>query len=357
MSDIVLDRDAAIDRSSAPREAYYTICPVYVASNVAAELGWLEDELKRVGAKLSYLRSLADGAGWLPHFSHRHPALFRDGGNVPSIWAHADQARTKLLALTAAHDGGQILVRTDSDIRRVADLAGRRIGLPRSLNERKVDWWRATAERGIELALAVSGLTRSQVEIRDIAWPDDVAPAPARRPSELWGRHDRDALAQNVEVGALFAGEVDAVFAAHGRSTLLERTGRVRVIEDLARHPDWTLQIANSPYALTVSAELAAEAPDIVVAFLRAAVRAGRWINANRSAAAEILARVTYLPDAAGTAAAIAHTDFVPDLSPRNLAAIGIQKQFLRTHGYVHGDFDIAGWADDRFLAEALATA
>ena len=144
-------------------------------------------------------------------------------------------------------------------------------------------------------------------------------------------------------------------YASHGRTAVLERTGRVRVIEDLARHPDWTLQIANSPYALTVSTALAEQAPDIVLAFLRATVRAGRWINANRAAAAAILTRVTYLPDAAGTEAAIARTDFVPNLSAQNLAAIAIQKRFLLDHGYIQTDFDVADWADRRYLAEVLA--
>ena len=249
----------------------------------------------------------------------------------------------------------EILVRTDSDIHRVADLAGRRIGLSRSLNAGKVDWWRATSERGIELALALAGLSRQDVEIRDVDFADDQKPAPARRPSELWARHDRHELVHTVEVRALLAGEVDAVYAAFGRTTLLESTGRLRVIEDLALHPDWTLQIANSPYALTVSAELAEQAPSLVVAYLRAAIRAGRWINANRAAAAAILARVTYRPDTEGTLAAIARTDFVPNLSAQNLAAIDIQKRWLLAHGVIRNDFDLANWAAPQFLAEALA--
>ncbi len=47
----------------APTEALYTICPVLAASNVAAELGWLDEEFQRVGAKATYLRSLPDNAG------------------------------------------------------------------------------------------------------------------------------------------------------------------------------------------------------------------------------------------------------------------------------------------------------
>lgn len=337
----------------AAREAYYTICPVFVASNVAQELGWIEEEFARVGAKLSYLRALPPEQGYLPHFSHRLDHLFRDGGNIPSIWAKADNVDTTLIGLTAAHHGGQILVRADSGIARVADLKGRRFGLSKSLNAAKVDWWRATAERGIELALRLGGLARADVDILDITHADQGF-GNASKPSELWSQRSRQSLYYTAEVEALANGAVDAVYTSHGRGLALERTGQFKAIEDLSRHPDWTLQVANSPYALTVNTDFAKANHDIIVAFLRAAVRAGRWINANRDAAAAILNRVTYHPSVADTAAAIAGTDFVPQLGPQNLAGVDIQKRFLIERGYVKADFDTAKWADASYLDEAL---
>jgi len=41
-------------------DALYTICPVFVASNVAAEKGWLQEEFEKSGVSLRYLRSLPD---------------------------------------------------------------------------------------------------------------------------------------------------------------------------------------------------------------------------------------------------------------------------------------------------------
>ncbi|MFT3828169.1 MAG: ABC transporter substrate-binding protein [Opitutaceae bacterium] len=335
-------------------EAFYTICPVFAASNVAVELGWLDEEFKRAGAKLSYLRSLPENVGWLPHFSHKLDNLFRDGGNIPSIWAKADVTDTTLIGATFNYSGGQILVRTDSGINRVADLAGRKIGLSKSLNQEKVDWWRGTGERGIELALDLAGLKRSAVQIVDIEHPDNLAIGNGSRPSDLWSqRRRKENLAFNPEILALQERKVDAVYTSQGRALHLERTGEFKVIEDLARHPDWTLQVANSPYAITVNTALADNHPEVVVAFLRAAIRAGRWINANREAAATILHRVTYHPTPADTFAAIAGIDFVPSLSPRNLAALEIEKQFLLSHGYIKRDFSIKEWADDSFLEHA----
>jgi len=116
-------------------EVYYTICPVFNAANVAVELGWLHEEFKKVRARGIYLRSLPDNQGWIPHYTHSLPNLFRDGGAIPTIQAKADLADTKLIGLTGTQTGGQILVRAQADIWRVADLKGRKIGLIRSLNQ------------------------------------------------------------------------------------------------------------------------------------------------------------------------------------------------------------------------------
>ncbi|MBE8594918.1 ABC transporter substrate-binding protein, partial [Pseudomonas sp. MAFF 301449] len=77
---------------SQPLPTHYSICPLLVASNIAVELGWLDEEYQRVGAEAIYLRSLPDNQGWLPHFTHGESRLIRDGGAVPALWARADQA-------------------------------------------------------------------------------------------------------------------------------------------------------------------------------------------------------------------------------------------------------------------------
>lgn len=336
------------------REAWYTLCPTFVASNVAQEFGWIEEELRKVGASLSYLRALPVEQGYLPHFSHRFEHLFRDGGNIPSIWAKADNVDTTLIGLTQSHHGGHIVVRASDPARRVADLKGRRFGLSKSGNRDKIDWWRATSEQGILNALALAGLDRAEVDVVDVAH-DDRGFGNAARPSALWATRRGD-LVFSAEAQALRNGEVDAIYASHGRALGLERTGQFKTIEDFSRYPDWTLQVANSPYALTVRTDFAGGNRDIVVAFLRAVVRAARWLNANRAAGAEILFRTTYHPNPRDIAAAIARTDFLPMLSPLKLAGIDAQKRFLKERGYISRNFATADWADTSYLEEALAT-
>ncbi|MFZ3286447.1 MAG: ABC transporter substrate-binding protein [Telluria sp.] len=359
MSTVLAKRPAPSGAQAAPAltEALFTICPVLVASNVAVEFGWLEEEFKKVGAKATYLRSLADNKGWIPHYTHSLPNLFRDGGAIPTIEAKADLADTTLIGLTWAQSGGQILVRAGAGIGRVKDLKGRRIGLFKSLNTEKIDFIRATAHQGIVLALDLAGLSAKDVQIVDLDDADRPTFNIASKPAELWPQYRSKGVGLGREAEALADGSVDAIYANLGRASALLASGKFTVIEDLERHPDWTLQIANGPYTTAVNTEFAKAHPEAVVAFLRAAIRAGRWINANRDAAAHILARTTLFPSVDETRRALAGHDLIPTLSPKNLAGIGLLKDFLRQHGYVKNDFDVQKWADARYLEAALRTA
>ncbi|MEC5397362.1 ABC transporter substrate-binding protein [Uliginosibacterium sp. H1] len=335
--------------------ARYTICPVLVASGVANELGWLAEELNRVGGKLDYLRARPDEHGWLEHYNHKSPNLFRDGGNSPAIWAKADIRDTVLIGLTQAQPAGKIIARSDAPIYSVAQLRGKRIGLYRSHIAEKIDFRRATSERGIHVALALHGLSEADVQIIDIDAPDVHVDTPSQGPSETWGRL-RDKAARGVELQALSRGEIDAYYEyGLGLSDTLEQSGEFKVLDDLDRYPDWTLGIANAPRTLTVSAEFARDHRDVVVAWLRASIRAGRWINAHPQAAAAVFHRTTLYPEAA-TARLLPRYDLVPNLLPQNLIGLRIAKDFLRERGYVKNDFDVNDWADSSYLEEALAS-
>jgi hypothetical protein len=47
------------------------------------------------------------------------------------------------------------------------------------------------------------------------------------------------------------------------------------------------------------------------------------------------------------------NVDMVPSLSPQNLAAIEIGKDFMFSHGYIKNDFDVREWAAPEFLQQA----
>ena len=340
-------------------EVVYTICPVLVASHVAVQQGWLEAELKKVNSSLKYLWSLPH-ENWLTHFTHDKPNFFRDGGNIPAIWAKSEGKKTKLIGLTFSADGGQILTRVGSGINKVSDLKGKKIGLFKRVNPDRVDFWRATAERGILLSIELAGLKRKDVIIVDlpVTGSDYPSTVPANSPAELWWSKEsesaRNTSLYRTEINALLEGKVDAIYANRGRSKIYQAEGTVKAIEDLGSRPDWTLQVANTPYSLTVSEELADAHPEIVVAYLKSVIKAGHWIKENQREAAEIFSKLISHWAGQCVIKEIAKYHFVPNLSKKNLAGIEVEKQFLLENGYIKNDFSVQDWAAPQYLEEAL---
>ena len=97
-----------------------------------------------------------------PHYIHNLDNLFRFGGLYPPINVHADIRRTRLLGATQVWEGGALLVRARDDLFTMQELKGKKIGLTKSLNTIKNDWWRVQEEAGIELMLRVNGMTRER---------------------------------------------------------------------------------------------------------------------------------------------------------------------------------------------------
>ena len=99
----------------------------------------------------------------------------------------------------------------------MVELKGKTIGLIKSLNTIKNDWWRIQQQQGIELMLRLNGMTVDDVEIVEFPyaddWYDDPAMlAPMENPSELWLKrdHKHDLAFRPLET-ALENGLVDAI--------------------------------------------------------------------------------------------------------------------------------------------------
>jgi ABC-type nitrate/sulfonate/bicarbonate transport system substrate-binding protein len=341
------------------KEVYYTNCPLVSASNVDQELGWTREEYKKIGVKYAFLRSTREN-DWYPHYIHNLDNLIRFGGLFPPIHVHADIRKTRLLGTTQVYEGGCMLVRARDDIYRMTDLKGKKIGLSKSLNTIKNDWWRIQEEQGIELMLRLNGMTRKDVEIVEFPYADDWYDNPSmldpmENPSELWLKrdHKHDLAFRPLET-ALVKGTVDAIYTQSVVfQRLQEATGKIKAIEDLARYPDWTLQVANVPAVITCTDAMADKHPELVVAFMKGMIKVGRWANEHKHAAAAILDRQTFYLDVEHTYEGIKHVDMVPNLSLQNLTSVEIGKDFMVSHGYIKHDFDVQKWAAPEFLEQA----
>jgi ABC-type nitrate/sulfonate/bicarbonate transport system substrate-binding protein len=341
-------------------EVYYTNCPLVSASNIDQELGWTREEYKKIGVKYAFLRSTREN-DWYPHYIHNLDNLIRFGGLFPPVHVQADIRRTRLLGVThAPHEGGCMMVRARDDIYLMKDLKGNKIGLSKSLNTIKNDWWRIQEEQGIELMLRMNGMTRDDVEIVEFPYADDWYNKPEMldpmdNASELWLKrdHKHDLAFRPLET-ALEKCVVDAIYTqSKPFQHLQEATGKFKAIEDLSRYPDWTLQVANIPAVITCTAEMAEQHPELVVTFMKGMIKVGRWANEHKHAAAAILDKQTFYLDVEDTYRGIMHIDLVPNLSPQNLVSVGIGKDFMLSHGYIKKDFDVHKWAAPEFLEQA----
>ena len=150
------------------------------------------------------------------------------------------------------------------------------------------------------------------------------------------------------------AGKVDAIYTqSKVFEHLQEATGQLKMIEDLSRYPDWTVQVANTPAVITCTDVMADEHPELVIAYMKAMIKVGRWANEHKRAAAFILNRQTFYQDADDTYRGIKHVDMVPSFSAQNMQCIKIGKDFMVSHGYIKNDFDVDEWAAPEFLEEA----
>ncbi len=173
--------------------------------------------------------------------------------------------------------------------------------------------------------------------------------------SELWLKrnHKYDLAFRPLET-ALLKGVVDAIYTqSKPFQHLQEATGKMKAIEDLSRYPDWTLQVANIPAAITCSDVMAEKHPELAVTFMKGMIKVGRWANEHKHAAAAILDKQTFYLDVEDTYRGIKDMDLVPNLSPQNLASVEIGKDFMLSHGYIKKDFDVQKWAAPEFLEQA----
>ena len=343
------------------KEVYYTNCPMVSASNVDQELGWTREEFKKIGVTYAYFRSRAEN-DFYPHYIHNLDNLIRFGGLYPPIAVHADIRRTRLLGATMTFEGGCMLVRAKDDIYRMVELKGKKIGLSKSLNTIKNDWWRIQEHQGIESMLRMNGMTMKDVEIVEFPYPDDwynkpeLMGPPIDNASELWLKRDhKNDLGFRPLETALLTGVVDAIFTMSKECAqhLQEATGKLKCIEDLSRYPDWTLQVSNNPAVITCTEEMAEKHPELVVTFMKGMIKVGRWANEHKHAAAAILDKQTFYLDVEDTYRGIKDVDMVPNLSPQNLALVEIGKDFMLRHSYIKNDFDVKKWAAPEFLEQA----
>jgi ABC-type nitrate/sulfonate/bicarbonate transport system substrate-binding protein len=334
------------ERSSSVDELWYTRCPVPTASGIALDLGLLRDEFAKSGIVLKSIRDSDDPRVNISHFDHSLPGLFREGGNIPAIWARSEGRDTVTVALTWIDEYQAIVVRADSDIHSLADLRGRKIGLPRQHGQR-IDFARAMSLHGIESCLSVAGIQLAENELVDIT---------SNQPTFAVAAGVANGRFHELEADALVRGDVDAIYVkgAPGLGTVAAHG--LRSLINLAEQPDPLRRVNNgNPRPVTVDRRTAQERPDLVARYLAVLLRASHWAAGHPAEVFGIIGKeVGRTADEARAAyGADAPHRFGLDLSEIRRQGLASQKDFLLRHGFIAKDFDVTGWINPEPLALA----
>lgn len=337
-------------------EVWHTVCPVPAASSLAIARGDFEDAFRDSGVRLQNVRSHADRAVREAHYDQTQSNLFREGGNIPPIWARSLGRNLRVIGLSWIDHYSAVAALPESNIVRTEDLRGKRLGLIRRPND-KIDYTRATALHAYQAALATVGLGLDDLRLIDIPITE---PLVAETPEA--GALSRSLFSarlqkrrQGPEVRALLTGYVDAIhLSAQGAE--IQALLDARVIVDVANLPDRRRRVNNStPIAFTVRGELLESRPDIVVRYLAQALRTARWAKQHQADAKRYIARdgsiaeewvdIAYSPRVAAA--------LEPSLDPELVGLLEIQKDFLLQNGFIPDDFDIAKFVAHEPLVEA----
>jgi hypothetical protein len=253
-----------------------------------------------------------------------------------------------------------MMVRARDDIYRMKELKGKKIGLSKSLNTIKNDWWRIQEHMGIELMLRVERHDHGRrVEIVEFPYPDDWYDKPEMldpmdNASELWLKrdHKRDLAFRPLET-ALEKGLVDAIYTqSKVFQQLQEANGQVQSDRGPVPLPGLDPAGGQHPAVITCT-DVMAESTR-TRGHLHEGHDQGRPLGQRAQACRRGDPRqADVLPGRGGHLPGHQAVDMVPNLSPQNLASVEIGKDFMLSHGYIKNDFDVNEWAAPRFLEQA----
>jgi 2'-hydroxybiphenyl-2-sulfinate desulfinase len=328
---------------------------VPTATGIAHQLGWFEQEFERDGFRLRALQDDDAAEFRHNHYDHELESLIREGGNLFSIPARAQGAKTYLIGLTWIDEAQSILVRPDSDIRAPDDLKGKRLALPAyrladiKENKRGRSIARLQSLHGYDGALRSVGLTLDDVKLVEVGSETED------RSGDI--RASEGGFWQGFE--PLHEGKVDGVFVKGAGAQDAARRHGFHVGVDLDKLPARRFRVNNgTPRPITVHEHLLETHYDVVVRFLRQVLRASEWAKTHLERTYELLGReIGATPE--GLRAAYRndfHLSLAPDLSDERVELFRQQKDWLLRHGVLDRDFDFDAWIDRRPIEEAART-
>lgn len=348
MPETVANRPAPAVCARAVDRLWYTRCPVPTATAIAIQEGLFDREFAPTGISVLSLRASASRDVRESHFDHRQPDSFRHGGSTPPIWNFSIHRDTRLIGLTWVDEYQAIVARPNTGIAEPKHLRGRRIGIPRRVND-KIDFFAVMCLRGAHAALKLGGVSPHEVEFVDLPVTETyMGDSDESASGQLWSGGHR-ARRQQVEAFAIIRGIVDAIYVSGSAGLWLREFMGARDVAELGFHPDPEIRGSNQqPATLTVSADLVRDRPDLVDRYLAQIVQAAHWSESNRTAAVQSFANEvgTSYEWADAAYGPRSHLVLAPSLVPELVRGLESHKRFLQEHGFIAQDFDLTEWID-----------
>ena len=330
-----------------PVNLWYTRCGAATASALAIQQGWLQAEFAGPDTVLASLRDSPRLAIRNSHYDHNVSGMFREGGNIPPIWAKGQGQDTVVVGITWLDEYQGVIVREDGPIRTLADLAGKRLGVPLRRGS-VIDFQRGAAQHGYASALKLAGLTAKDAVLVDLEAEDydkEDGPRAAFRES------------RQVELEALRSGAVDAIFLRFAGGVRAARAPGLRELVNLGRHPDRLVRVNNgTPRPVTVDRAFLDRHPEVVARYLAVLLRTATWAASHHDEVVKLLVPeggASVADDVIASHGPDVHRSFTPSLGAEYVAGLGEQIRFLDEWGYLKHRIDVAQWIDARPLAEA----
>jgi ABC-type nitrate/sulfonate/bicarbonate transport system substrate-binding protein len=336
---------------------WFTRCPVPTAFAIAVKLGWLHEAFERHGIAFRSLAASKDDAVRQSHFAHTQANSLRHGGGIPPLLSRSRGGDLRIVGLSLSWSPQRVLALPGSGIRSAKDLAGRRLAIPRRIND-PIDFWRATVLRGFDRVLEQAGLSFADVTQVDLPigrrFIDDSTSGTGRS-DMLWDASFMLGF-QRDEAAALVRGEVDAILSQGATSVTLQSFLGATVAAEVAPSDDPSDYVNNQPFTLTISGTLADERPELAERLVARVRDAAAWASEHEREAKRIIAAEAGIPEELVDRSynPNVHRELDIDLSPAKVAAYRTLHDDLLTRGFLDRPVDLDAFIDRRPLDDAI---
>jgi len=320
---------------------WYARCPTLTALSLVASRGVFQREFLREGIYMVSVRETSAPSVRQGHLDHSLSNLIREADAATAIWAHAQNGRSRLLAVGSTWHSVSVVARPGYKVDGIRDLIGRRLSLPREAG--RFSPAQARPLRAWETLLKKYGVATKDIEFAIVA---------ADHPSVPFG----DVARREVE--ALLSGHTDAALLFGAKGLELARAAglqEVRRFEAEEIRADPRLDGLVELRALTVDDPLLDADPEIVARITGTLLQAGEWARAFPK---ETLRHIAAEGKVETGDAEAAYGSLIVDglalgLEPERISQIGVLHNWLKQKRLIPDVHTLEDWTRQDVLAAA----